>query len=336
MKTTWLAAGLLWACVLGLWAQDASAQLFTGGGGSSSVNVSTATGTLACGNGGTGVTACTGSGNAVLSTAPTFTAEITVSDATNSAADTEIHKWSRSRADSTAPVANFGAHESFYFEGFTNGSSVEMGKIGFEWLNNQTNDTTDRDSIFYVTGMKDNALGTVLTHSAQTNAWTFSVLGGTAPALTLSGGASSITGGSATFTNFFSTGAVSFAGLEKDLSQKPMFSSRMPAGALVASTVYGGAVAPQAWTVTSVRGYTSVSGGTGTGKWQITDGTNTCDCSFTCNAAAGPFTNACTNNAGTGCVFASAASLSLVWGTTSACTTTQPTLINADVYGNWQ
>lgn len=75
-----LAGGLVQAQALG------SAPVGASGGGGSP-NVSTATGTLACANGGSSTTACTGTGNNVRSASPTFTGTVSGSIFT---ADTEF------------------------------------------------------------------------------------------------------------------------------------------------------------------------------------------------------------------------------------------------------
>lgn len=68
----------------------------------------------------------------------------------------------RSRADSTAPNAGFGAGLVFNLEGATNGSVPAAGLLRTQWANNQTNDTTDRDSYITFHNLLDNTLTEVM------------------------------------------------------------------------------------------------------------------------------------------------------------------------------
>ena len=61
------------------------------------------------------------------------------------------------RADSTQPVAGFGAALRFYLEGSTNGSSSVPAALHAIWEVNQTNDTTTRDgALLFFTTLNDN------------------------------------------------------------------------------------------------------------------------------------------------------------------------------------
>jgi trimeric autotransporter adhesin len=58
----------------------------------------------------------------------------------------EVLRLRRSRADSTAPSSAMAGVLAFELEGFTNSNVARAGSINWGWENNQTNDTTDRDS----------------------------------------------------------------------------------------------------------------------------------------------------------------------------------------------
>lgn len=81
-----------------------------------------------------------------------------VRDVANSGSATEMLTIERMRADSTAPVGQFGSYISFRAEGFTNGSSVEQARIKAVWEVTQTNDTTTRDSELSFSTMLDNTM----------------------------------------------------------------------------------------------------------------------------------------------------------------------------------
>lgn len=108
-----------------------------------------------------------------------------------------------------------------------------------------------------------------------------------------------------------------------------------------AAATYGGHILPpRAFTVTGLTGYVSgvSGGGAGNTTWRVSDGTNNCDCNFPCQGGAGVGSNStgalrCTPS-GT-CAFAASASLTVAVQT-AGCTTTQPTIQNIDVEGNWQ
>jgi hypothetical protein len=108
-----------------------------------------------------------------------------------------------------------------------------------------------------------------------------------------------------------------------------------------AAATYGGHALPaKAFTVTGVTGYVSGVSGAGAGNttWRISDGTNNCDCNFPCAGGAGVGSNAtgtlrCTPS-GT-CAFAASSALSISVQT-AGCATTQPTIQNLDIEGNWQ
>ena len=64
----------------------------------------------------------------------------------------------RTRSSTTAPAAGFGGALDYNLEGFTDGSVVAAGSISTIWENNQTNDTTDRDSAMTFRTMSDNGI----------------------------------------------------------------------------------------------------------------------------------------------------------------------------------
>jgi hypothetical protein len=64
----------------------------------------------------------------------------------NSAARVPALSILRSRADATAPASGMGVSMDFQLEGFTNNSVVSAAQIETYWDNNQTNDTTSRNS----------------------------------------------------------------------------------------------------------------------------------------------------------------------------------------------
>ncbi len=107
---------------------------------------------------------------------------------------------------------------------------------------------------------------------------------------------------------------------------------------VVASTRYAGTTTQQATVFTSINGLTSTTNvaSTGTAKWLITDGTNTCTCTYDCTTAANAaYASPCTNVAGTGCTYAAAVTVVIDWGSVAACTTNQPTLLNATPYAQY-
>lgn len=106
------------------------------------------------------------------------------------------------------------------------------------------------------------------------------------------------------------------------------------------ATTYGGGVLPaRAFTVTGIkyRVRTAGSGGTTNAVFQVSDGTNTCTCSYACNATQGSKLTACANGAGTGCVYAASATLTYSFTSVGDCAgTTADIQGNINVQGNWQ
>jgi hypothetical protein len=76
--------------------------------------------------------------------------------------DRESLALGRRRADGVNPNAGFGVHISYWIDG-ADGSLVKCATINGVWENNQTNDTTDRDSSLLLYTMVDNTL----THRAS-------------------------------------------------------------------------------------------------------------------------------------------------------------------------
>lgn len=102
---------------------------------------------------------------------------------------------------------------------------------------------------------------------------------------------------------------------------------------------YGGGTLPaHAATVTDIAFNirTVGSGGTTNNTFQVSDGTNTCNCTFACNATIGSKIAACANGAGTGCVYAASAALTYGFNSVGDCTVSTDILGNIDVRGKWQ
>jgi len=70
----------------------------------------------------------------------------------------EILTVRRSRADATAPGADFGGDLAFRLEGFTDATDVVAARMRGAWESGQTDDTTARDSYLSFATMTDNAL----------------------------------------------------------------------------------------------------------------------------------------------------------------------------------
>ncbi len=114
--------------------------------------------------------------------------------------------------------------------------------------------------------------------------------------------------------------------------------------ALLAATALGGAiVGPQAFTVTGISPFVATQAVTtaATLIFTITDGTNTCTGTFTCDGTGiaslqgtGPKRVTTANGAGTGCVYAASSALTLSV-TTQGCGTA-PIVNNITVVGKWQ
>lgn len=108
---------------------------------------------------------------------------------------------------------------------------------------------------------------------------------------------------------------------------------------LVQVLTYGGGTLPaRAFTVTGIKFYVRANGvgGTTNNTFQVTDGTNTCDCSFACNVGTASRRATCSNGAGTGCVYAASAVLSYGFSAIGDCGTATDLLGNVSVEGNWQ
>lgn len=115
--------------------------------------------------------------------------------------------------------------------------------------------------------------------------------------------------------------------------------SAYPNALLTAITMAGHALPAHAFTVTDVTMYVSVASSATVANtvWTISDGTNTCTATFACNTSTnttGTKTVATANGAGTGCVYAASAVLTLAV-TTQGCATAA-TVKNVDVVGKWQ
>ncbi len=113
---------------------------------------------------------------------------------------------------------------------------------------------------------------------------------------------------------------------------------------LLAATALGGAiVGPQAFTVTGISPFVATQAVTtaATLIFTITDGTNTCTGTFTCDGTGiaslqgtGPKRVTTANGAGTGCVYAASAALTLSVSTQGC--GTAPIVNNINVVGKWQ
>ncbi len=114
--------------------------------------------------------------------------------------------------------------------------------------------------------------------------------------------------------------------------------------ALLAATALGGhIIGPKAFTVTGISPFVATQAVTTAASlvFTITDGTNTCTGTFTCDGTGiaslqgtGPKRVATANGAGTGCVYAASAALTLSVSTQGC--GTAPIVNNIDVVGKWQ
>ncbi len=114
--------------------------------------------------------------------------------------------------------------------------------------------------------------------------------------------------------------------------------------ALLAATTLGGAIiGPQAFTVTGISPFVATQAVTtaATLVFTISDGTNTCTGTFTCDGTGiaslqgtGPKRVTTANGAGTGCVYAASAALTLSVSTQGC--GTAPIVNNINVVGKWQ
>ncbi len=106
-----------------------------------------------------------------------------------------------------------------------------------------------------------------------------------------------------------------------------------------AVTYGGGGLPARAFTVVSIRHRvrTAGSGGSTNAVFQISDGTNTCTCSYACNATQGSKIITCANGAGTGCAYAASASLTYSYTSVGDCGATSADIQgNINVQGYWQ
>jgi hypothetical protein len=87
-----------------------------------------------------------------------ITSEVTTDD---NAARRTLHLL-RTRSSTTAPGTGFGSMLALQAEGFTNNSVADVGRISAIWENDQTNDTTDRDSSLVFYTMRDNTTPEVM------------------------------------------------------------------------------------------------------------------------------------------------------------------------------
>lgn len=108
-------------------------------------------------------------------------------------------------------------------------------------------------------------------------------------------------------------------------------------GTLAAATIGKVALPARAFTVTSPRVDVSVAGSTGSTNvvLRVTDGTNTCDGTFACNATAGAKRPTLVNSGGTGCVFPASAVLTISVNSIGDCVTPPVILGPLDLEGNW-
>lgn len=110
-------------------------------------------------------------------------------------------------------------------------------------------------------------------------------------------------------------------------------------GLPVATFIYGGGTLPaRAFTVTGIRFNirTAGSGGTTNNTFQVSDGTNTCNCTMACNQSTGSKRASCANGAGSGCVFPASAALTYAFSALGDCTSVMDVNGNLAVEGNWQ
>lgn len=219
----------------------------------------------------------------------------------------------------------------------TNGAQLDLGTGANDWL--------DSDGTRIRTGGELNVQGQLYAQNLQR--------GGTAP-LTLTGtqgdSGSSVGIIIDLLNSYVTTGAklVSFrnAGAEKaSLSFDGYLASITPdtltsvwVNANTTGLKGGHKLPARAFTVTGLSYLDTVASvGAGSAVWTITDGTNTCTATVTCAADAANSANrvATANGAGTGCVYAASAALTLTL-TTAGCATTQETFANVDIEGKWQ
>jgi len=103
---------------------------------------------------------------------------------------------------------------------------------------------------------------------------------------------------------------------------------------------YGGGTLPaHAFTIQGIKFYVRTAGSAGStsATFQVSDGTNTCNCSYACNQSTGGKRATCTNGAGTGCVYAANAVLTYGFTAVGDCAATSADIGgNIDVEGIWQ
>ena len=123
----------------------------------------------------------------------------------------------------------------------------------------------------------------------------------------------------------------------------PVVLSELYVNGLIATITYGGVVLPaHPFTVTDLSYYVRTSGtcpGIKSVTFRITDGTNTCDCSWNGDEATGQHTPSglCSGTGGSGCAFPASASISYAFNAVgSSCAPTQDIAGNISVRGKWQ
>jgi len=126
------------------------------------------------------------------------------------------------------------------------------------------------------------------------------------------------------------------------------FSNSMPPEALISSVppltvsvqTLGGKILPSdrflQFTAVSLRISAAGVGGSTDAIFRVTDGTNTCDCTFACNAVAGNKRASCVSGGGSGCLFSTNADITYSWASAGNCVTPPAVLGNVDVNGVWQ
>ncbi len=120
----------------------------------------------------------------------------------------------RSRSSTTAPNANFGSSIDSNLEGFTNNTDLLASRISTFWENNQTNDTTDRDSAISFSTLLDNTFNEKIRISSAGNLG----IGDTSPASALTVGSGDLfqvnsSGQIAAAAGITSSGTITFSGL---------------------------------------------------------------------------------------------------------------------------
>lgn len=108
---------------------------------------------------------------------------------------------------------------------------------------------------------------------------------------------------------------------------------------VIAPFTYGGGTLPaRAHTITDISWNVRTAGAIGStnNTFQISDGTNTCNCTMACNQTSGSKIASCANGAGTGCVYAASAALTYSFSALGDCVQPMDVLGNMTVWGKWQ